>query len=96
MTGSTIPDLGEGLLLGAFEVRAARYQLDKHLVQAPAALLCEAGDVGVKLGGHPQDDVAAVGLLGHLDDGTASGTMCKSIGLAVSHHPALYSRRFVR
>ena len=90
------PSIGQGLLR-AFEVGAAGEQLDHHLIEAPSALLGQSGEVGVKLGGHPQDDVAAVGLLGHLRHSTASGTMRSSqIGLAVSHHPALYSRRFVR
>jgi hypothetical protein len=66
------------LLLGQLEVRAAGDQLDQDLVEASPALLRDPSDVGVKLGRHPQDDVAAVGLLGHLSDSTASGTMRSS------------------
>lgn len=86
-----------GLLLGELEVGAASDQLDQNLIQAPAALLGEPGNVRVELGSHPKDDVAAVGLLGHLRNSTASGTIRSSqLGLAVSYHPALYSRKVIR
>lgn len=68
----------KGLLLGSLEVGAAGNELDQHLVEAAPGLLGDAGDVGVQLGGHPENDVAAVGLFGHVDNSTASGTIVKS------------------
>jgi hypothetical protein len=85
------------LLLRPFEVGAPGDQLDQHLVEAAPALLGDAGDMGVKLGGHPQDDVAAVGL-GHVDNSTASGTIMASQkqGSRRANVQPSYSRRYIR
>jgi hypothetical protein len=86
------------LLLGPLEVGATGDQLDQHLVKAAPALLGDAGDVGVELGGHPQDNVAAVGLLAHVDNSTASGTMRSSQkqGSRRANAQPSYSRRCIR
>lgn len=87
-----------GLLLGSFEVRSAGDQLDQHLVEAAPTLLCNVGDVSVELRGHPQDDIAAVGLFGHVDNSTACDTMRSSQkqGSRRANAQPSYSRRYIR
>lgn len=77
-----ISDLNGGLLLRPFEVRPAGHQLDENLVQAPATLVGEAGDMGVQLGRHSQDHLAAIGLFGHSPDSSACGTMTEQANRA--------------
>ena len=83
------------LLLRELEVRAACDQLDQDLVEADAPGLGDGGDVRVQVGAHPQVGFAAVGLLGHLHDGTASGTIrsIKKTGRRGCTRPAHGTRR---
>ena len=67
-----------GLFLGELEVGAAREQGDDQLVQADVLLGGEVSEMSVQPGAKAHNGLAAVGVLGHLRDSIASGTMWSS------------------
>lgn len=80
-----------GLLLRELEVGATGEQVLDQRVQGFSFALGDADQVLVK--GWEDADLGLAARFGHVADSNACATMAlRQIGLAVSHHPALYSR----
>ena len=88
----------EGLLLRRFEAGRACEVGGQQRVQADAFPLGDGGEVGVKVGVQAQDELTAVGLLGHDTDSTTSGIIFglnKRGSRCLTTQPP-YSRRYIR